>query len=89
MAFDNLMKDKTELVNEWSDARAAWNFRISRARRVNKTEDLFLCDSYLILCKPYPICGGSRLEAHRLLVLKWLGKIRAYHLQRLEGQPIA
>ena len=25
----------------WSDARAAWNFRISRARRVNKTEDLF------------------------------------------------
>ena len=38
----------------WSDARAAWNFRISRARRANKTEDLFLCDSYLIPCKPYP-----------------------------------
>jgi len=26
----------------------------SRARRVNKTEDLFLCDGYLIPCKPYP-----------------------------------
>jgi len=38
----------------WSDARAAWNFRISRARRVNKTEDLFLRDHYLIPCKPYP-----------------------------------
>jgi len=38
----------------WSDARAAWNFRISQARRVNKTEDLFLRDSYLIPCKPYP-----------------------------------
>ena len=26
----------------------------SRARRVNKTGDLFLRDSYLIPCKPYP-----------------------------------
>ena len=26
----------------------------SRARRVNKTEDLFLRDRYLIPCKPYP-----------------------------------
>ena len=38
----------------WSDARAVWNFWISQARRVNKTEDLFLHDSYLIPCKPYP-----------------------------------
>ena len=37
----------------WSDARAAWNFRISRAMWVNKTEDLFLRDGYLIPCKPY------------------------------------
>ena len=44
----------------WSGARAAWNFRISRARRVNKTEDLFLRDSYLIPCKPYP----KRLPRH-------------------------
>jgi len=45
---------RSMLKKKWSDARAAWNFRISRARRVNKTGDLFLRDSYLTPCKPYP-----------------------------------
>jgi len=54
-----------EDATEWSDARAAWNFRILRARRVNKTRDLFLRDSYLIPCKPYPkglLCHHQYLD---------------------------
>jgi len=45
---------RREILACWSDTRAAWNFWISWARWINKTEDLFLRDSYLIPCKPYP-----------------------------------
>jgi len=57
------------LKKKWSDARAAWNFWISRARRVNKTEDSDSVMAILISTKPYPkdCWGGS--WSHRSHVL--------------------
>ena len=42
------------LKKKWSNARAAWNFWISQARRVNKTEDSHSVTAILISTKPYP-----------------------------------
>jgi len=54
----------------WSDARAAWNFQIHEQGESTRLKIYFLCNGYLIPCKPYP----KRLLLSMLPLMLVLGR---------------
>ena len=67
----NTPKDSVLLILfHWRDARAVWYFRIHEQVKSTRLKIYFLCDGYLIPCKPYP----KRLPLSMLLPVLVLGR---------------